>query len=154
MFLLVRFSEMVSMMRLLHAVSLLFMCLVLSGSILASHSQAQKSEAKPLNNSDVLDMLNAGISQDVVIAKIKKTMSDFDTSSTALKALKVAHVTDAVLLAMVEASGMPPSPDQVDKTEVAMPARVNCNHSDPVPVFSAPGDQSKFRCSLQSEVRR
>ena len=93
------------MMRLLHAVSLLFMCLVLSGSILASHSQAQKSEAKPLNNSDVLDMLNAGISQDVVIAKIKKTMSDFDTSSTALKALKVAHVPDAVLLAMVEASG-------------------------------------------------
>lgn len=130
-------------MRLFHAVSLLFLCLVLAGSILASHnSQAQKSEAKPLNNSDVLDMLNAGISQDVVIAKIKKTTCDFDTSSTALKALKAAHVPDGVLLAMVEASGGSPNPNHVDTTEVAIPARISCNHSDSVPVFSAPRDQS------------
>jgi hypothetical protein len=130
---------------------LLSLCLVLAGSILASqNSQVQKSEAKPLNNSDVLDMLNAGISQDVVIAKIKKTMCDFDTSASALKTLKAAQVSDAVLLAMVEASGGSANPKQastvsdrlVDTTEVAIPARVNCNHSDPVPVFSAPRDQS------------
>lgn len=130
-------------MRSLHRMSLLLLCLALAGSILACPtSQAQKNEARPLNNSDVLDMLNAGISQDVVIAKIKKTICDFDTSAAALKALKVANVPDTVLLAMVEASSGSTKPSQNDSTEVSIPARVDCNHDDSVPVFSTPREQS------------
>lgn len=114
---------------------------------------------KPLTNADVLDMLKAGISQDIVIAKIKKSACEFDTSPAALKALKAANTPDAIILSMVEASSAPPNSDGtttsghlVDKSRrqweiveefgVAIPARVSCNHSDPVPVFSAPRDQS------------
>ena len=44
--------------------------LALSGSAsVSANNQAQKAAAKPLTNADVLDMLNAGVSQEVVIAK-------------------------------------------------------------------------------------
>jgi hypothetical protein len=49
-------------------------------------------------------MLKSGLSQEVVIAKIKASESKFDTSPAALQELKSANVPDAVILVMVQAS--------------------------------------------------
>jgi hypothetical protein len=49
-------------------------------------------------------MLKAGLSTEVVIAKIKTSEAKFDTSPAALQDLKNANVPDAVILAMVNAS--------------------------------------------------
>jgi hypothetical protein len=123
-------------------VLLLYLCLIPSWSMLAAqNSQSQKAEAKPLTNGDVLDMLNAGVSQDIVVAKIKKSPCEFDTSPAALKALRAANAPDAVVLAMVEASSAS-SPASASPSEIGIPARVNCSYIDPVPVFSAPRTQS------------
>ena len=121
--------------------ALLSLYLFFSCPMLAS----QENRAKPLTNADILDLLKAGVSQDVVIGKIRKSECNFDTSPAALKALKSANIPDAVTLAMVEASGEPHSDNAsapLKGDDGGIPARVSCNYADPVPVFSAPRDQS------------
>lgn len=58
-----------------------------------------------LTNKDVVEMLKAGLTADVVVAKIKSSPNTFDTSPTALAELKAANVPDAVILAMVNGPG-------------------------------------------------
>lgn len=64
----------------------------------------QESQVQPpaVTNKDVLDMLRAGLSSAVVVAKIKNSVCSFDTSPASLKELKGAGVPDEVILAMVE----------------------------------------------------
>lgn len=54
-----------------------------------------------LTNEAVLEMVQAGLSEGVIIAKIRSTPRGFDTSPQALIALKRAGVSDAVLEAML-----------------------------------------------------
>ena len=83
------------------ALLLLTLCVALSGPALASQ-EAQTSQAI-LTNKDVIEMLHAGLTPEIVIAKIKSSSCDFDTSPEVLKQLKMANVPDAVILAMVQA---------------------------------------------------
>jgi hypothetical protein len=55
----------------------------------------------PLTNTDILEMLKAGLAADIIVAKIKSSPMNFDTSPAALAELKAANVPDAVILAMV-----------------------------------------------------
>jgi hypothetical protein len=61
------------------------------------------ADSGSLTNKDVLSMVKAGLSPAVVIAKIKSSACDFDTSPTELTDLKKAGVPDSVILAMVQA---------------------------------------------------
>lgn len=71
---------------------------------------------KLLTNDDVLQMLKAGLPADVITAKIKNTGGTFDTSPSALKALKDAGASDAILLAVVNAA---PAADSGEKAAPA-----------------------------------
>jgi hypothetical protein len=83
-----------------------------------------------LTNVDVIDMLNAGLSQEIVIAKIRSSTCEFDAAPTALKALKTASVPDAVILAMLQVpGGWPPTQDR-EKSD-AVPATATT--STPLP---------------------
>jgi hypothetical protein len=62
-----------------------------------------------LTNQDVIDLLKAGFSPDIVLAKIRSSLCRFDTSLAAMKTLKNAGVPDSVVLAMVQVS---PARDQ------------------------------------------
>jgi len=64
---------------------------------------AQTAGEKPLKNQDIVDLIKAGLTPEVVIAKVKASACDFDTSPASLKDLKSASVPDAVILAMVQA---------------------------------------------------
>lgn len=57
--------------------------------------------ANALTNKDVVDMVKAGLTAEVVIAKIKSSGKNFDTSPAALADLKAANVPDEVIFAMV-----------------------------------------------------
>ena len=57
-----------------------------------------------LENGDVLDMVKAGLPEEVIIAKVQGSPCDFDTSPTALATLKSAQVPNAVILTMVKKS--------------------------------------------------
>src|SRR5688572_22859095 len=55
-------------------------------------------------NQEVFDLLKAGMSPAVIVAKIKSTQSKFDTSPTALNALKTGGAVDEIILAVIEVS--------------------------------------------------
>jgi hypothetical protein len=63
-----------------------------------------------LTNNDILDMHKAGLPPNVLVAKIKASQCGFDTSPSQLKQLKAEGLTDAVILAMVEAPTGQPKP--------------------------------------------
>jgi hypothetical protein len=65
--------------------------------------QQEQAQAK-LTNKDVLEMMKSGLSAEIIIAKIKTSPAEFDTSTTALQELKAAGLPDTVILAMVQAS--------------------------------------------------
>jgi hypothetical protein len=77
--------------------------------LLASLSYAQQPTSPPatraeaLTNSDVLKMVEAKLTDDLIIGKIKSSPSDFDTSIDAILKLKAAGASDAIIHAMVEA---------------------------------------------------
>lgn len=56
-----------------------------------------------LANQDVLAMQNSGLSSEIIVAKIKSSPCEFDTSPAALEQLRDAKVPNDVILAMVQA---------------------------------------------------
>ena len=144
-------------MRLFQTVSSLGFCIALSASILASQdSQIPKTNAKRLTNGDVLDLLKAGLSQEIVIAKISASTCEFDTSPAALKVLKTSNVPDAVILAMVQAhnGSTATQVEQTTNAEDSAPSRVDCvaSRADPVPVYSAPKAQEPSKQAASDSV--
>jgi hypothetical protein len=95
--------------------SLFLTCILLQSAfyfvLLPANAAAQKAgeivKQETLNNESIIGMLNAGLSETIMIAKIKSSRVNFDTSSSALQSLKKQGITDSVILAMVQkASGM------------------------------------------------
>ena len=69
--------------------------------LLATALFAQQAPA-PLANKDITDMVQLGLSPDVIVEKIRTAeQTNFDTSLDGLKGLKAANVPDAVMKAMV-----------------------------------------------------
>jgi hypothetical protein len=69
-------------------------------------SAAQSSE---MTNEDVLDMTKAGLSAGVIVEKISNTPCRFDTSVSALEALKSSGVENSVLSAMIRCHASGPA---------------------------------------------
>jgi hypothetical protein len=76
---------------------------------------------KRLTNQDIIEMTALGLSDDVIIAKIRSVSGSdakFDTSVEGLKALKAAKVSDAVIKVMVNPTP-PPAPVVVAATAIS-----------------------------------
>src|ERR1044072_4172382 len=67
-------------------------------SALAPITQAQE---QAIANKEIIEMVKAGLTAEIIIAKIKSSPCQFDTSPSALVSLKEAGVADAVLLEML-----------------------------------------------------
>ncbi|MDQ6788754.1 MAG: hypothetical protein M3033_18275 [Acidobacteriota bacterium] len=84
-----------------------FCFVLLANSALAQTAAAVAKQRETLNNESIIEMLNAGLSDSIIITKIKSSNASFDTSATALQSLKKSGISDAVVMAMVQkASGM------------------------------------------------
>jgi len=57
-----------------------------------------------LTNEDIIGLVKAGLSADIILAKIRTSACDFDTSPAALEKLKASEVPANVILAMVNRS--------------------------------------------------
>lgn len=85
-----------------------------------------------LTNEDIVAMVSAGISQDVILTKIRATSAsgsgatNFDTGVEGLKALKAANVPDVIIKAMIDPTPAPPT-----MISVAGPATLNPNLPPP-----------------------
>jgi hypothetical protein len=82
---------------------------------------ASQELAKRLTNQDTINMTALGLSDDVIIAKIRSVTgadaTKFDTSVDGLKALKAANVSDAVIKVMLNPAP-PPGPVVVAATPI------------------------------------
>lgn len=65
---------------------------------------ATPAQAETLDNARVIDLVRAGLGDEVIVAKIKSSVGVYDTSTDALIKLKAAGVTGPVLAAMIDAS--------------------------------------------------
>jgi hypothetical protein len=77
-----------------------------------THHAASKAAPKSISNSDVIALASAGLSDNVIIAKIHAaSATDFDTSVAGLSALKTAGVSSTVISYMVDPSApiVPPA---------------------------------------------
>jgi len=96
--------------------SLVLFCFVLSALAFTQEL------SKRLTNQDVIDMTALGLSDDVIIAKIRSLSGadglKFDTSVEGLKALKAGKVSDAVIKVMVNPTP-PPAPVVVAATAIS-----------------------------------
>ena len=95
-----------------------FLSLMSAGQAPRAASQNKLTADKRLTNQQILEMAKAGLSAEIIVAKIEGSSCEFDTSPPALTEMKTAGVPDAVILAMVkgekrsdkEATPVPPSP--------------------------------------------
>jgi hypothetical protein len=92
-------------------------CVALLAALLFGGSAwAQDRAALPKRtNQDVISMVQLGLSEDVIIAKIRAASAaqadsvNFDTSIEGLKALKAANVPDSVIKVMIDPAPPPSS---------------------------------------------
>jgi hypothetical protein len=85
---------------------------LLLAALIASSIACAQEPGKRLTNQDIIEMTSLGLSDDVIIAKIRSATgadaSKFDTSVDGLKALKAANVSDAVIKVMINPAPPPP----------------------------------------------
>lgn len=72
-------------------------------AILSSVAFAQ-SKAETITNASVIEMVKLGLGETLIIAKIKSSNCQCDTSMPAISQLKAARVSDTIILAMMGAS--------------------------------------------------
>jgi len=70
----------------------------------SGYDTPKSAPTSPLKNSDVLALKQAGISDSLIIEKIRSSPVKFDLDTTDLVAPKKSGLADAVIAAMLEAS--------------------------------------------------
>jgi hypothetical protein len=110
--------------------------------------QPSQETVTTLSNRDVLLMVKAKLSEEIIIAKIKSSPCDFDTATAALQQLKTDGVPDTVLLAMV----MAPKKDAA-RSEARAFTEQPKNHSVKIPYGTVVEVEAAFTVSSQ-EVKQ
>ena len=80
-----------------------FSTLLITIMMLAPQGQGEKI----LTNDDVLELLDAGLSAELIVTIIETSRSEYDTDLTTILELKKREVPDKVLQAMVKAAAAP-----------------------------------------------
>jgi hypothetical protein len=104
--------------------------LALAESPRAAAAPAAPLQGAVLTNADVLMMLKMGLSSEVIMAKIKVSNCNFDTSPAALQELKNAKASDALIMMMVA----PPAPAAAAAAAAPQPAAVEMKIPDGTPL--------------------
>ena len=111
----------------------------LASICLSTSASGNQQSVSVLTNHDIVTMVQAGLSADVILAKISKSTCAFDTSTEGLMALKAANVPDGVILAMINAA-----PSAKDVPIVRM-ARVTCLTVREIPLIADPKTLQEIR---------
>jgi hypothetical protein len=147
-------------MRFFKRLSPLALCLAVTGSMMGSQdAPSSKATARSLTNADVVDLVHSGLTQEIILTKMEKSSCDFDTSPVALKALKTADIPDAVILAMVKASGRSAEPVQeshlgVEATKKSTPSEKQTDEKKREEIQKLDNDLDDCRLRAQNEYEK
>ncbi len=109
-----------------------------SSSATSASPAAASSSAKPgLTVDGVISMLQAGISDDIIIEKIHKSGQTFDLSADDMVRLKNAKASDALMKAMLE-SGPAPATAASQGVTTAPPSQTASTSSPTAPAATQP----------------
>ena len=103
-----------------------FLPLVLTVAAVPPSPMAQQQH--PMNNTDLMKLVQAGVPESAIIASIRSSTPAFDLSSDGLIALHKAGVTEGELEAAIAASNTAhptPAPNAAPAATSAAPAREN-----------------------------
>jgi hypothetical protein len=96
--------------------------------------KASRGSEETLTNDAVMALIRAGLSERIIIAKIKSSRRNFDTSAEALIKLKDANVPEAVIEAMLNpVEPAPPPPPVVAPSSPPVQAAPYPSPLDPLP---------------------
>lgn len=139
-------------------ISILFACLLCCQPVWAQ-SQASSlgqqgspqpvASMEPLTNRDIVEMVKAGLATEIILAKIRSTPTEFDTSPAALRELKAVSVPDAVILAMVQAPAESQSETQSARSQATMPSAADQTqtklsaHTETTPLLAGRADKPR-----------
>lgn len=82
--------------------------------LVSLHLTAAAQEPQPMTNAEVRQMVKTGFSAELIITKIKASKTAFDTSAASLGEMKEAGVSEQILMAMIEAGAVKPTPVPAD----------------------------------------
>jgi hypothetical protein len=80
---------------------------------------------QPMGNDDVVKMVKAGLSDDIIVTSINASPGTYDTSPNGLIALKQAGASDKVIAAIVAKAGPAPSASAAVPAAPALPPGVD-----------------------------
>jgi hypothetical protein len=113
---------------------------VLMACVLVMPGSAQTTR-EVLTNDKVIDMVRAGLGDDVIVEKIRQSECQCDTSADGLTKLKAANVSNEVILALVSsAGGQKPYSDSDE------------NRPAPPPVSAAPVGKTAAGLDILSQM--
>jgi hypothetical protein len=88
--------------------------------VLIYMASSLSAQNKPMTNTDILDMVKAGLSENTIVLSVERSPANYDTSTQGLIALSKANVSNKIIDAMVKAQSPakvsdPPTGNQVSK---------------------------------------
>jgi hypothetical protein len=112
--------------------SVLLMLAVMMLGVLAM-AQGAGQASQPLANQSVIEMVHAGVAEDIIISKVQNSAANYDLSTDGLIALSKEKVPNSVIKAMIEAQASFAAPSASTAPADAAPAST-------APVAAAPVD--------------
>lgn len=96
--------------------------LILSLFLVTISPVSAQTTQEVLTNNSVIELSKSGLSNDIIIAKIKQSKTEFDLSSVALQQLKNAGIAANVIMAMLEQNTVKTIPPiSTPETEIKVP---------------------------------
>lgn len=111
-------------------------------SALVTEAQ-ENSDNTVLTNEGVVELVKAGLSEGIILAKIKNSRCNFDSSSATLVKLKESGVSESIILAMIEAK---PKVEEIKESS-------NTENQKTAEVKDAVGRRKVFLISVDEESR-
>jgi hypothetical protein len=112
--------------------------LLAGGPAAVGQSSARTKTGKPagaLTADDVIKLVKAGLSEDIVIQQIRKSGQPFDLSTDQLINLKAANVSDRILQAMLDPTQTPAAAPAPVVSKPAPPATAAVHRPPPEPAL-------------------
>jgi hypothetical protein len=92
--------------------------------VAAKHIQQSQTAAAVLTNQDIMNMIKAKLTTEIIIAKIRASPCNFDTSPAELQRLKSEGVPDEIIVAMIGAAKVEKNPiaaNDIKSTPIKIP---------------------------------
>ena len=104
--------------------------------LLFVHVSFSQANRETLTNAKIVELVRLGFSEATIITKIRQSNCQCDTSTAAMGKLKIAKVSEAIIMAMLDASVStePASKPQFSETIINVPSQTPTNPPEPLVV--------------------